>query len=222
MGIGIEVHEYENHVIEQLGLDWSDIALCELGNQKIKYRSPRIPAKKYYYALGVREHVSIDINGKNKALSLDLDYPVPSYLRNRFDVLTNYGTIEHINNQYQVFKNMHDMCKTEGVMIHSLPPVGHWPGHARYYYTEIGIQQLAELCQYDIIGDIRRIKKKRGEDNDLLCAAFRKTRGEFVSYAEFMNIEIEDTGDTSTTGNYTKLSRRWRDTFRKLYHSLHK
>lgn len=52
--------------------------------------------------------------------------PVPFIFINQFDVITNYGTIEHINDQYHAFKNVHDMCKSGGIMIHNFPPQGHW------------------------------------------------------------------------------------------------
>ncbi len=217
MGIGIEVRNFEQQIIDRLGLKWADIALCELGNQKIKFRKPRISSKKFYYELGVKEHISIDINGKNKALPLDLDDPVPSSLHNRFDVITNYGTIEHINNQYQAFKNMHDMCKSDGIMIHSLPPVGHWPGHARYYYTEENMTLLAQLCQYEIIDNLQRIKREGGENQELLFVAYRKHKESFITQSEFFTINIEDTGDTSTTGNYTNLTKKWQKKIQMLY-----
>ena len=45
MGIGIEVNQFENNIIESLGIAWIHLKVCEMGNQKIKFRSPRIPAK---------------------------------------------------------------------------------------------------------------------------------------------------------------------------------
>lgn len=207
MGIGIEVNRFENKIIESLGIAWVHIKVCELGNQKIKFRSPRIPAKKYYKKLGVQEHVSIDLNGKNGALQIDLDFPVPGNLLNRFNMVTNYGTLEHVNNQYQAFKNMHDVCKKEGIMIHSFPPTGHWEGHGRYFYSEKFAEQLAHFCSYEIIGQITRVTRGGEKGHDLILAAFKKITTDFIDQQTFLKLEYEDTKDLTTTGNYTQKKR---------------
>ena len=36
MDIGQEVHEFENKAMAVSGLQWKNISICELGNQKIK------------------------------------------------------------------------------------------------------------------------------------------------------------------------------------------
>ncbi len=204
MGIGIEVHEFENEVVESQAIKWEEARICELGNQKIKFRTPRIPAKKYYEKLGVKEHISIDLNGKNGAIPLDLDYTIPDELVDRFDIVTNYGTLEHVNNQYQAFENMHSMCKIGGVMLHSLPPIDNWKGHGRYYYTENFIEQLAASCGYEIVNDIKRVRRKGEEGKELLQVAFIKKTPEFIDEETFHRLDYQDTKDKSTTGNYTQ------------------
>jgi hypothetical protein len=43
----------------------------------------------------------------------------------RFDVVTNYGTSEHVCNQFNLFKVAHDALSIGGVMINSVPFYGH-------------------------------------------------------------------------------------------------
>ncbi len=204
MGIGIEVHNFEKEVIESLGAEWEDIKMCELGNQKVKFQYPRIPAKKYYEGLGVQEHVSIDLNAQDGALPIDLDFPLPDYLVNRFHIVTNYGTLEHVNNQYQGFKNVHDLCKVEGVMIHSFPPIGHWEGHGRYYYNEEFVEHLAGLCDYEIINTVTRITRKKKSGRDLVLAALKKKKTDFISDKTFLQLKYQDTQNLTKTGDYSK------------------
>lgn len=204
MGIGIEVHEFEKEILAIERRQWPEIALCELGNQKIKFLKRRISAKKFYTRMGVREHVSLDLNRKNGARCVDLDRPVPDDLLERFDIVTDYGTLEHVNNQYQAFKNMHDLCRTGGLMLHSLPPPGHWPGHGRYYYPEQFFEELALLCGYTIIGSIRRKAREGRALHDMLLVAFRKGEATFPEKEQILLLPLDDSGDTSTTGNYTQ------------------
>lgn len=174
-----------------------------------------VVAKEIYSSWGVR-HVSIDLSGEDGALKINLDKPVPRAMMKAFDVVTNYGTIEHVNNQFQVFKNMHDMTRNMGIMIHSLPPPGNWPNHGRYYYPQEFINELAASCNYEIIkltvqncfSDFRY-----GSDKNLIMVAFKKTQETFVEKKVFDKLPLIDTVDLTHTGNYTMppslVAKRW-------------
>jgi len=146
MPINHTILRYEGNIFKKLGINYSGLTWCELGNQRYE----KAPAKKAYEKSNVK-HTSIDINGLDGAIPLDLDKPVPSSLENKFDIVTNYGTTEHVNNQYSVFKNIHVMCKVGGLMIHGVPAINNWPDHCRYYYSELLFRTLAVLCNYVVI-----------------------------------------------------------------------
>jgi SAM-dependent methyltransferase len=42
----------------------------------------------------------------------------------KFDVVTNFGTTEHIANQLNAFKIIHDLTAPGGIMIHAVPAQG--------------------------------------------------------------------------------------------------
>ena len=132
---------------------WSDIKLCELGNQAVALSGftfkPRPTGKDILSSRGV-EHVSIDLNGLDGALVLDLSKSIPN-LANQFDIVTNYGTTEHVYDQYAVFKNIHDFTKVGGVMVHSLPMKGYWRGHSPYLYAKKFPNILAVANDYKLI-----------------------------------------------------------------------
>eukprot|EP00929_Paragymnodinium_shiwhaense_P038426 TRINITY_DN20297_c0_g1_i1.p1 TRINITY_DN20297_c0_g1~~TRINITY_DN20297_c0_g1_i1.p1 ORF type:complete len:266 (-),score=43.81 TRINITY_DN20297_c0_g1_i1:116-913(-) len=132
-------------------------------------------AKKYFSLHGFI-HKSIDRNGQDGALALDLSksiwslaqteskvtreddaYREASALRERCDVSTDFGTLEHVADdsseglvrglsgsqrelaareaQYYAFKNMHELAKPSiGLMIHTLPLKHCWPGHGAFEY----------------------------------------------------------------------------------------
>ena len=78
-----------------------------------------IISKQYFTALGYT-HTSIDLNGREDSLVIDLRYPITDSeydLLNKFDFTLDIGTVEHIDNQYMAFKNIHDMCKVDDIDI---------------------------------------------------------------------------------------------------------
>ncbi len=74
---------------------------------------------------------AIDLHGTEVAERLDLNYPVD--LGEQFDLCLNLGTAEHVFNQYQFFKTVHEATKVGGVMIHMVPNQGCYD-HGFYNY----------------------------------------------------------------------------------------
>lgn len=126
-------------------LNMSNKNMCELGDQTLIFegrlnKRKRILAKEYFEKLGFR-HISIDIHGKNGAYPIDLCEPITDkYWLGRFDILTNFGTSEHVENQYECWRNIHNLVKPQGFFIH-IVPITPWEGlikdkeqHCPYYY----------------------------------------------------------------------------------------
>lgn len=193
MGINKEIFLYE----QNLNIPYNSTQWCESGNQIIKVGKKK-PAKEYYQSLGVK-HISIDLNGKNGSLKIDLCKPVPDKLIDKFNVITNYGTSEHVNSQYAVFKNIHNMCKDGGIMIHAIPTTKHDRKHCRYFYSESFIIGLAQACKYEI-RDITKLSYGLGE---IFAFVYIKSSCEFISKKEFNQISgLIDTKNKKRTGNY--------------------
>jgi len=203
MGIRAALAQFERESLDRRGLDYPGLKWCELGNQRIG----RKPAKEAYLSYGVEAHVAIDLNGKDGAMPLDLDDPVPFVFVDQFDVITNYGTSEHVNDQYQLFKNAHDMCKVNGIIINIVPREDNWPGHCRYYYTERFSRSLAEACGYDIVHSTILDRDYYAAPKNLVAFTYLKKPGDFISPERFREIDgLVDSGDTSRTGDYNRGS----------------
>jgi hypothetical protein len=203
MGIRAALVQFERESLDHCALDFPGLKWCELGNQRIGNK----PAKEAYLTYGVQDHVAIDLNGKDGAMPLNLDDPVPFMFAGQFDVITNYGTSEHVNDQYHLFKNAHDMCKVNGIIINIVPREGHWPGHCRYYYTELFKESLAEACDYELVHSALLDQGYYGPPKNLLAFTFRKRREEFISRERFRQVEgLVDSGDTRRTGDYNRGS----------------
>jgi len=142
--------------------------MIELGNKKNKNGI----FKKYFESIGIK-HLSIDWNGKDGALKLDLNTRLWDVLFPA-DVVTNFGTSEHVEDQDSVFENIHHLSKKW--MVHAVPFEGNWEGHGvkqdgkqcvRYserFFTDLATKYHYTMEDYFIDG---RPGKK------LICVRFR-------------------------------------------------
>jgi len=83
----------------------------------------RFPAKKLYGWLGIKDYESIDSNGDFGAHVFDLNKDIRKTYKykEQFDLVTNFGTTEHVFDQHMCFKNIHNLTKSGGYMLHGVP-----------------------------------------------------------------------------------------------------
>ena len=125
--------------------------MLELGNKhnlSVKRAGGDGVYKNWFQALGW-DHTSVDINGKDGALPLDLTQDQDL---GQFDLVTNFGTTEHIGDdiaqQGVAWRNIHRACA--GLFVSVTPLPGDWPTHGRWYPTRTFFESLQWL-------DIERI-----------------------------------------------------------------
>ncbi len=101
-------------------------------------------------AIGM-DYDSIDIAVGYKTRIVDLNHEtLPSDMVNAFDTVLNAGTTEHILNQYNSFRCIHEATKVGGVIVHALPMTGH-TDHCYFTYTGRFFFDLAGYNEYEII-----------------------------------------------------------------------
>lgn len=93
--------------------------------------------KTYFQGLGI-DHTSVDWNGEDGALPLDLREPLELGV---FDMVTNIGTSEHVESQDRVWENI--VSATGRFMVCITPAPGDWPGHGLFYPSESFYRSLA-------------------------------------------------------------------------------
>lgn len=148
-------------------------------------------SKEYFTSLGV-EHISIDLSGNHRSLVIDLSNTIlRSDLLHKFNVVTNMGTSEHVLNQYECFKNIHNLCKLRGLMIHAVPVNYFWREHGLFQYPMQFFEGLANYCHYRIYRkEIKRWGNKK--DRDFVCCALVKSEErDFVDTETFSNLPIK-------------------------------
>jgi hypothetical protein len=154
--------EYLEFVTEAIRLEFfqpNGLSMFELGNQRF-IGGEFSTGKQHFEHYGML-HTSVDINGEDGALALDLRKPELFYdFKCRYDVLTNLGVTEHVEpivSQYECFSIIHDVVRAGGIMIHMVPDVeeldasGAWNKHCSIYYQKEFFSELAEHCNYTIL-----------------------------------------------------------------------
>jgi hypothetical protein len=73
---------------------------------------------------------------------------VPDEHRGAYDLIANLGSTEHIFDQVNVFRCIHDFAKVGGIFWHSVPAVGYY--NHKYNYHPLFFVFLARANEYCI------------------------------------------------------------------------
>lgn len=107
-------------------------------------------ARSFWHWLRYR-YLAIDVDESPDSLPLDLNYDqTPDDARGRFDLVTNFGTTEHVANQLHAFKLIHELTKAGGVMMHHLPMQGNLT-HGLVNYNPKFFWMLARSNDYQFL-----------------------------------------------------------------------
>ena len=97
------------------------------------------------------DYAAIDIADGYRTTILDLNHsPAPRQFIGAFDLVLNFGTTEHLLNQYNAFKVMHDATKVGGYIVNSLPGTG-YSNHGYFTYTPRCFFDLAGYNEYELV-----------------------------------------------------------------------
>ena len=151
-------------------------------------------AKDFFKGLNI-EHTSWDICGCQGSEIVDLRLDINVAENGQFDVITNFGTTEHIENTeiggfYEGMKNIHNLCKIGGYMIHENPKTGNWIGHGVNYVTEDFYRSLANDMGYQILELTEHFAMGNITDGCNICSVLVK-----VEDKPFVTKEIFETYD---------------------------
>jgi hypothetical protein len=96
------------------------------------------------------KYAAIDIADGYRTTILDLNHsPAPPHFVGAFELVFNFGTTEHLLNQYNAFRIVHDSTRVGGYMVHSLPGAG-YSNHGYFTYTPRCFFDLAGYNEYEI------------------------------------------------------------------------
>ena len=145
-------------------------SMLELGNK----RKGDFIYKKFFENAGFR-HVSVDTNGLDGALPLDLRKPLNL---GTFDMVTNIGTTEHVSEdnfagQVVCWWNICTAMHVGSVLASITPAKGSYPNHGTWYPLPAFFEELAEKNGMELE---RVYEDEHGIDrvNNLLYARLRR------------------------------------------------
>lgn len=134
-------------------------AVCELGDQGMSGLAAPMLARDWYVARGCTRYESIDGNGRG-TITADLNLPLERRLA-LFDLVTDFGTSEHVFDQAQVWRTLHSLVKPRGLIAFDRPAQGYHK-HCFYLINECLIRDLAAANQYEVV-HLSRATTPRGE-----------------------------------------------------------
>ena len=108
---------------------------------------------------------AIDLNGTEAAWRFDLNQPLP--IAEIFDVVTNFGTSEHVFDQARLFRSVHDLTRPGGLMLHAVPHQG-GPDHGFYNYHPTFFHDLAAANGYRVVMLVLMSGSETGDRLDTL------------------------------------------------------
>jgi len=188
------VNHYVDYYKKIYNKQYEDIQMLELGDQIFYVDHPSVGvlnsnnfkykvAKDYFQNKKIN-HTSIDLNGNNGSISLDLSKSLPEEFYNKFDIITNVGTVEHVEeDQYETFKNIHKCLKVNGMFMSFMPKVGSFDiNHCSWFYNLDFYRDLANEQKYTIfyLGEILYPSINRDMGTLVTCVLQKTENNDFI------------------------------------------
>jgi hypothetical protein len=96
-----------------------------------RYRS-FVHARTLFAMMGIQDYTDIDLlDADAPTIVHDLNRPVPAGLHDRFNLVVDGGTLEHVFDVRQVMESLVAMCRTSGWIVH-LSPASNFVDHGFY------------------------------------------------------------------------------------------
>lgn len=122
-------------------------SVCELGDQYVTAAESRYPASEWYALLGCGHYDCVDGNGRG-TITHDLNKRFP--VTRQYDLVTDFGTGEHVFNQFEVWRTIHALTRTGGSIVFDRPSSG-YPGHCFYLIQKNLVTAVAHANDYEVV-----------------------------------------------------------------------
>lgn len=164
-------------------LDTAKTDLIELGDQDLNPDSSFVYNMKFrdLFKGSFKSWRTLDLQPVSGVEIFDLS--ALTFQEKCADIITNYGTSEHVEperGQYTCWVNMHKFLRVGGVEVHALPFVGEWPEHCRYYY-DFEFFKKFENCGYKIL------EMEITWSKLIYCVLSKVEDKDFMTYEQFMS-----------------------------------
>ena len=165
--------------------------MLEFGSQNTYFDSEPMGVAKDYYTKQGFDHYSLDANGEYGSEVVDLSTDLG--LLAQADIVTDFGTSEHVLNYYNCWLNKHNGCKIGGLIISENPKVGNWPNHGLHYLTKEFYTELSKVAGYEIIELGEHPAMGNITDGWNVYCVLRKVSDKFPAAETFYRLPFEST-----------------------------
>lgn len=173
------------------------LRIAELGDQVLRpwgasWYSSNCRCAKFWFEKFGCFYRSFDVNGNNHSNRCDFRIELTDDFKKKFefgsyDVATDYGTLEHVENMhYNAWKFIHELPKEDGLIHHILPNNYHVAEHGEFFFQIDFFKELAKISNYEILSLYE-------ENHDLypegyIWCMFKKTTSDFCTKEQFDEI----------------------------------
>lgn len=179
------VHFYDKKFLK----DWSN--LVNVPSDFAEYMYDDITGYEMHGLLGHKYHCIDfdDFGGKVKPYKIDLNTATcPRDLYASANIVTNFGTTEHLINQANAFKLIHEIAKPWAAMIHVLP-MARW-NHGFFNYNPVFFTSLAHANKYKIVTLCTSRDLQHNVLQDLVPYV-----GQYIPFHEYIHVIFVKTTD---------------------------
>jgi SAM-dependent methyltransferase len=118
----------------------------------------------FFRLLGLAGSQALDVSDFEGAeLIADLNLPVDEALCNRFDLIVDSGTLEHLFHLPQALANLGQMLRTGGRVIH-ISPANNWTNHGFYQFSPT---LFADYYHHNRYGQVRVYLAEQASHRDI-------------------------------------------------------
>ena len=168
--------------IRHLGRELAPTAVDDVFDNE----SPRTTGQPAFYRVfGATRYASVDLADQRATFAHDLNAPMPEI--GQYDVVTNFGTAEHVFDIATAFRSMHRLLKPGGLSLHCMPAFA-FIDHGFYNVHPVFFVELAKANAYEIV------------DFSYVDNMFVRNRHHTAGVFDFdaLPIRLEDTTNTQT------------------------
>ena len=117
----------------------------------LEHQPDDAPASRLFWESLGFTYSALDFDGHRDSIAIDLNRDfVPRRLRGSFDLAVNTGTTEHVANQDNAFRVIHDLVRPGGIMMHDLPAQGMMT-HGLINYNPKFFWHLCRENRYEVL-----------------------------------------------------------------------
>ena len=167
MGIRKDDIEMFDKILASKGLLPSGLKMMQFGDMDLRDQVGR--ASDYFRKRLGMEVVNIDINGEHDALPIDLGQPIKWLkYKGNCDIVTNYGTLEHVKDDTIGYRNADYFLKHGGLFFNIAPvqSIGYRYHRHCHKYTNDWFNNWSVVNKYNVL--VNRIIV-RGNDDWIEC-----------------------------------------------------